>query len=66
LCAKDSQQLLLFLESQVQEFVIEVKVGLLELLNKNAPGVQLSRTFLTGNSITMYLLLCTVRACYFV
>jgi hypothetical protein len=48
LCAKDSQQLLLFLESQVQEFVIEVKVKLLELLKKPGQPSQIARNFLTS------------------
>ncbi|XP_065342515.1 uncharacterized protein LOC135941146 isoform X2 [Cloeon dipterum] len=46
LCAKDSQKLLWFLESQVQEFAIEIKVKLLQLLKKSSgqPG-QLARNF---------------------
>jgi hypothetical protein len=48
LCAKDSQQLLLFLESQVQEFVIEVKVKLLELLKKSGQPNQVARNFITS------------------
>ncbi|XP_059474933.1 uncharacterized protein LOC132196369 [Neocloeon triangulifer] len=47
LCAKDSQQVLLFLESQVQEYVIEVKVKLLELLKKAGQPSQVARNFLT-------------------